>query len=164
MSAIPPRNDSQNASLEAFSTTTLLGGAAEVQQGTVLVIEDEASVRRWACRALSEAGYQVMEAEDGEAGLRMVHQYAGQIDLVLTDVEMPKLDGVSVAREIAAKHPGIGVVCMSGGFEATTFQSRSNLPLLPFLAKPFTADALAETAAATIARFRFGRQQVLQNA
>lgn len=121
---------------------------------TVLVIEDDEGVRHLIRRTLEAVGYKVLEAEDGEEGLRMVELHAATIDLVLTDIEMPRLDGISVARTLAAKHPRIRVVCMSGRLEDTAFQERIGLPAPPFLAKPFSFDDLARIASETLAPAR----------
>ena len=121
--------------------------------GTVLVIEDDPGVRHLARRTLEAVGYQVLEAEDGVEGLRLVEQHSARLDLVVTDIEMPRLDGISVARELAARHPHIGVVCMSGRLSGTAFQERVGLPLPPFLVKPFSFADLTRTSSETIARF-----------
>jgi DNA-binding NtrC family response regulator len=126
----------------------------ELVRGNVLVIEDDEMVRHLARRTLELDGYQVLEARDGEEGLRMMEEHPGEIDLVLTDIEMPKLDGMTVARVIAAMRPRTAVVCMSGRLPEAAFQARIGLPQPPFLAKPFTFEDLSRTTSETLARFR----------
>ena len=150
----PPRYPDQNPrSIGQANGATLSGVAVEGRQGTILVIEDDPGVRHLARRTLEAAGYHVLVAEDGEEGLKLVEEHP-QIDLVVTDIEMPKLDGISVARELAAKHPRIAVICMSGRLPETTFQQRIGLPLPPFLAKPFTVDDLTRTTSESLARYQ----------
>ena len=66
-------------------------GASLVTNGTILVVEDDAAVRKILARSLLSYGFQVLEAEDGELGYELAVQYAAQLDLVITDVVMPKL-------------------------------------------------------------------------
>jgi two-component system cell cycle sensor histidine kinase/response regulator CckA len=126
----------------------------EAVSAMVLVIEDDPGVRHLARRTLEAVGYQVLEAEDGIEGLRLVEEHASQLSVVVTDIEMPRLDGISVARTLAMKYPHIGVICMSGRLTETTFQAAISRPLPPFLAKPFSMDDLARTTFETIARFQ----------
>lgn len=149
---LSPENSDRNPSVDV-SGATPNGVEAGARQDTVLVIEDEPGVRHLARRMLEAVGYQVLEAEDGVDGLRLVEQHSIEIDLILTDIEMPRLDGISVAREVAAKYPRIGVVCMSGRLPEDSFQQRIGLPLPPFLVKPFSGDDLTRTTSETIARF-----------
>ena len=151
----PSRTTDQNSIGPAHNGSNGVGSGA--QPGTVLIIEDDPGVRHLARRTLEAVGYLVLEAEDGVEGLRLVKEHSSHLNLVVTDIEMPRLDGISVARELAAKHPHIGVVCMSGRLPETTFQARIGLPLPPFLAKPFTFDDLTRTTSETIARFQEDR-------
>ena len=153
MFEILPRNSDRNP-LSTGSNATLNRVASGGRRETVLIIEDDPGVRHLARRTLEAVGYQVLEAADGLDGLRLVEQHSSEIDLVLTDIEMPRLDGISVARQIAAKYPRIGVVCMSGRVPEDSFQERYGLALPPFLAKPFSFDDLTRTTSETIARFQ----------
>ena len=87
-------------------------------------------------------------------GLRLVEEHASQLNLVVTDLEMPRLDGIGVARALAANYPHIGVVCMSGRVSEAMFLADPIRPLPPFLAKPFTFEDLTRTTRETIARFQ----------
>ena len=153
MSDHSPRSD-----LSPVPTRLSNGGRNGVRPtggfGTILVIEDDPGVRHLARRTLEAAGYQVLEAEDGVEGLRLVEEHSGRLDLVVTDIEVPRLDGISVARTMAAKYPHIGVVCMSGRVSETMFLADPIRPLPPFLAKPFTFEDLTRTTSETIARFQ----------
>ena len=158
---LPPRNIGASRVAPAPSQAYLNG--VEAPSGTVLVIEDDPGVRHLSRRTLEAVGYLVLEAEDGIEGLRLVEEHASQLRLVVTDIEMPRLDGISVARTLAAKYPHIGVICMSGRLDETTFESAISRPRPPFLAKPFSVDDLARTTFETIARFeRQGSSQESQ--
>jgi CheY-like chemotaxis protein len=125
---------------------------AAAQPFTILVIEDDAAVRTLVRRTLLLEGYRVLEAADGELGLRVIQTHSGGLDLVLTDIDMPKIDGITVAEVLAALRPLLGVICMSGTVGHALFADRLGLRRQPFLAKPFTPDDLALMAADTLAR------------
>jgi CheY-like chemotaxis protein len=148
----PPRTTDPSTITPALSKA--FRNRVGATSGLVLVIEDDPGVRHLTRRTLEAEGYQVLEAEDGVEGLRLVEEHANQLSLVVTDIEMPRLDGISVARTLAMKYPHIGVICMSGRLTETTFHAAISRPLPPFLAKPFSVDDLARTTSETIARFQ----------
>jgi CheY-like chemotaxis protein len=82
--------------------------------GTVLIVEDDDAVRAVTRRALARFGYTVLIAAGGEEALRVAREHAGKIDLLLTDVMMPGMNGVEVAARISEISPGIRVFYMSG--------------------------------------------------
>ena len=81
---------------------------------TILVLEDEARVRKLVCEVLTGRGYKVLEAVRGEQAVRLAAEHAGQIDLLLTDVVMPEMSGPQVLEQIRVKHPMLKVLFMSG--------------------------------------------------
>ncbi len=101
---------------------------------------------------LAHEGYVVLEAPDGEAGLRLIQHHEGRLDLVLTDIDMPKIDGITVAEVLSALRPLLGVIGMSGGLNATIFQENLGLRPQSFLTKPFTSQALAQKIGQALAR------------
>ncbi len=111
-------------------------------QQTVLLVEDEAIVRRTARRVLARAGYSVFEAGDGEAALELAQRHEGTIDAVVTDLSMPGLDGRTLVDRLHARWPELAVVLMSG----FTRDQRVDLVELgahaEFLNKPFTPKTL----------------------
>ncbi len=110
---------------------------------TILVVEDEESVRRLVKALLERLGYSVLEARDGEDALAIWREQSRRIDLVVTDVVMPRLDGPSFIAQIRATHPATRVIYLSGYADETTIR-RQELDLgTPFLQKPFTSGALA---------------------
>jgi len=110
-------------------------------QGTILVAEDGAPLRQFLVRALAEAGYDVLAAGDGAEALRVAGCYQGAIHVLVTDMDMPRLDGAGLAASIRRFHPAIGVVIMSGGLGRGTPAPVAGARLLD---KPFTVRALFE--------------------
>jgi CheY-like chemotaxis protein len=102
-------------------------------------------VRRLARRVLESRGYAIVEAADGEAGLRACEAHGGSIDLVVTDVVMPRLSGPDMVRRLRAVYPAVRVLYVSAYADATLARNGPLDPEAAFLAKPFTADRLAET-------------------
>jgi DNA-binding response OmpR family regulator len=80
----------------------------------ILVAEDDEAVRELIIRALSEDGHELTAAADGAAALIALGRNCGQFDLLLTDVKMPKVDGISLALESGRLHPDIAVMLMTG--------------------------------------------------
>ncbi len=112
--------------------------------GTVLVVEDEDMVRAVAERALSRQGYKVLTANDGEQGLEVLAS-GEKIDLLISDVVMPNMDGPSMVARARDTHPDLPVLFMSGYAEE---QLRKSIDLanVAFLPKPFSVSQLAEAA------------------
>jgi two-component system cell cycle sensor histidine kinase/response regulator CckA len=111
--------------------------------GTVLVVEDEVMVRAVAERALTRHGYTVLSAENGEAALEIL-QREGRVDLVISDVVMPTMDGPTTVRAARKLQPDVPVLFMSGYAEEQLRKS-IDIPNVSFLAKPFSVQQLAET-------------------
>ena len=109
---------------------------------TVLVVEDEDAVRIGIRRLLQDEGYTVLEASNGAKALQLLDEMeAGAVDLVLTDLRMPVMDGRELAAALARRHPSLPIVFMSG-FTAQLMDLRLVSPHLAFLAKPFRNDDL----------------------
>jgi two-component system, cell cycle sensor histidine kinase and response regulator CckA len=81
---------------------------------TILVVEDEPAVRQLVTAALERAGYRVLEARDGEKAVSLFDANAADIDLLLTDLRMPQMDGAELARRLRARAPQLKVICVSG--------------------------------------------------
>ena len=110
---------------------------------TVLVVEDDPLVRRVTARALRELGYQVLEAVDGEEALEVARGDGRAVDLLLTDVVMPRLSGRELARRLQAESPRVKVLFASGYTDDTVLRHGIQAEELDFLAKPFTVEGLA---------------------
>ena len=112
---------------------------------TLLLVEDDTPIRRLTSRALTSAGYEVLEACNGREALQVYEESGGVIDLLLTDVVMPELDGQELAQRLRATNPDIPVLFMSGYPETLSDLELSDDSRSTFLPKPCsTADLLAE--------------------
>ena len=109
----------------------------------ILVVDDEAMVRRFAARILTEGGYAVVEAGDGAEALDLVIRESLQLDLVLTDVMMPRLSGVELLEHLSVVAPSLPVVLMSG-FSAGDLTTRGISVPCGLLSKPFPPDRLLD--------------------
>jgi two-component system cell cycle sensor histidine kinase/response regulator CckA len=106
---------------------------------TVLIVDDDAIVRRVIQGHLSDAGYRIFEAEDGREALEVLER-VGSVDLIITDVVMPRLDGPGFVEELLQRRPSQPVLFVSA-YPAERTLGRDR-PSQPFLAKPFTRDQL----------------------
>jgi two-component system, cell cycle sensor histidine kinase and response regulator CckA len=113
--------------------------------GTVLLVEDEDPVRLFSSRALKNKGYKVIEAESAERALEILHDGAEKIDLVITDVVMPKMDGPTLIKQVRELYPerALKVIFMSGYTEDNFRQRLGDDVDIHFLPKPFSLKQLA---------------------
>ncbi len=109
---------------------------------TVLVVEDEESVRAFACRVLRNRGYKVLEAADGMDAFRIAEQYDNEIHLVLSDVVMPGMGGKALVSRMKRIRPGIKALFVSGYTDNAIVHHGILDSDTAFLQKPFTVDAL----------------------
>lgn len=114
--------------------------------GTVLLVEDEDAVRLFGARALRNKGYKVVEAKTGDAALDIVRDMGTEIDLMITDVVMPQMDGTTLIREARKLFPEMKIVCISGYAEEQFRQNLEGFENVHFLPKPFSLDQLAAKA------------------
>jgi two-component system cell cycle sensor histidine kinase/response regulator CckA len=111
---------------------------------TVLLVEDEESVRELVRLTLASRGYQVLEAENGESGLRIAESFKEHIDILITDVVMPGIGGRELARKLLLLRPAISVLYLSGYTEDAVVTRGALGPRTAFLQKPFTLQNLAK--------------------
>ncbi len=111
-------------------------------QGVVLLIEDETPVRAFAARALKMRGYEVLEAASGEDALDILADPELAIDVIVSDVVMPGMDGPSTVREARKLRPDVKVVFVSGYAEDAMKRSMEGVGACHFLAKPFSLNEL----------------------
>ena len=112
-------------------------------KGKILLVEDEEAVRMFAARALRNKGYTVLEADCGEAALAHFNEQKGEIDLLVSDVVMPQMDGPTLIREVRKQRPDLKVIFISGYAEEAfrrNLDPDSEFELLP---KPFSLKQLA---------------------
>ncbi|MDA3857335.1 MAG: response regulator, partial [Roseovarius sp.] len=107
--------------------------------------EDEAPVRAFASRALQLRGFTVLEAESAEDALEILTDEALKVDVFVTDVVMPGIDGPSWVQTALKKRPNVKVVFMSGYAEETFGDAQAKIPNSVFLPKPFSLNELTET-------------------
>ena len=104
---------------------------------TILLVEDEPSVRQLFTLALTRAGYRVYEARNGQEALKMFDQFGDSIDLLLTDLRMPYMGGVELAQHLRARRKTLKLIAISGYSNPTEQDLNAD-----FLAKPFSRDDL----------------------
>jgi two-component system cell cycle sensor histidine kinase/response regulator CckA len=118
---------------------------AKHRDGVILLVEDEAPVRAFASRALRLRGYTVLEADSAEAALKTLEDESLNIDVFVTDVVMPGMDGPSWVREALKERPGVRVVFVSGYAEDSFGETQMKIPNSVFLPKPFSLSDLTDT-------------------
>ena len=112
--------------------------------GRILFVEDESAVRTIAAKLLRQRGYEVIEAEDGEQALELAEEWAGQIDMLISDVIMPGLDGPSLLKK-ARRYLGDAPVMFISGYAESDFSDLLQDEVgVSFLPKPLDIKTLAE--------------------
>jgi two-component system cell cycle sensor histidine kinase/response regulator CckA len=120
-------------------------------QGTILLVEDEEGLRALNARGLASRGYTVLQAGNGLEAIEVLEKSSGRVDLVVSDVVMPEMDGPTLLRELRRRSPDLKVIFVSG-YAEDAFQK--HLPAhgkFDFLAKPFTLKQLVEKVKETMA-------------
>jgi CheY-like chemotaxis protein len=110
---------------------------------TILVVEDGSAVRNLVCVMLVQNGYRVLEARDGQHALRVCETHIEMIQLVLTDLVMPNMQGADLAERLRRARPDLRIVLMSGYTDEPAVQ-RLGRDSVAFLPKPFTSAELVE--------------------
>ncbi|HKM46038.1 MAG TPA: PAS domain S-box protein [Terriglobales bacterium] len=136
---LPRVEDSAEATSPAKSPPNEAGGCE-----TVLLVEDEESVRELVRVTLASRGYKVLEAEDGERGLQIAESCKEHIHILITDVVMPGIGGRELAKKLLLLRPGISVLYLSGYTEDAVVAPGALGPGTGFLQKPFTLQNLAK--------------------
>lgn len=108
----------------------------------VLLAEDDVLVRNMVRHILESAGFRVLAAADGMEALTLSRQFTGRIDVLLTDHDMPHMDGIALVEHIKPERPAIPVLMMSGRLSNPPKIHNIEVKLLP---KPFSAAALVQT-------------------
>ena len=117
------------------------------RQPVILVADDEVMIRDLVTVLMQQDGYYVLSAADGREGLELSHQYLGSIDLLITDVQMPRLSGTDLSAQLAKERPGIKVLMMSGADMTEIVRQNATLQFLP---KPFDGQTLRARVRATV--------------
>lgn len=114
-------------------------------KGTILLVEDEDAVRAFASRALKARGYEVLEADCGEAALELMRERGRSVDLVVSDVVMPGIDGPTLTRQLKDEFGPVKVILISGYAEDAIRKNLETEQDVEFLPKPFSLKELAQT-------------------
>lgn len=109
----------------------------------ILVVDDEPAIRRFAARILLGEGYVVHEAGDGAEALAFITAVGAAVDVVVSDIVMPRLNGVELIQALATTHPTLPVILMTG-YGAGALAERGIAAPCAVLAKPFAAERLVE--------------------
>ena len=144
---VPAEGEVPASEAQAAAEITDLTGTA-----SILLVEDEEAVRAFAARALTSRGYKVSEAASGIEALEVMKELDNDIDLVVSDVVMPELDGPSLLRELRKTRPDLKIIFVSGYAEDAF---RKNLPegeKFHFLPKPFSLKQLAVAVKETLGK------------
>jgi two-component system cell cycle sensor histidine kinase/response regulator CckA len=119
-------------------------------RGTVLLVEDEDAVRSFAARALGQRGYHVLQATTGVEALEVFNNHQGEVDLVVSDVVMPEMDGPTMFEKLRRQRPDLKVIFISGYAEDAFRQHLAENEDFMFLQKPFDLKELAAAVKAAL--------------
>ena len=120
-------------------------------RGTILLVEDEEGLRGLNARGLASRGYTVLEAGNGVEALAVLDGRGGEVDLVVSDVVMPEMDGPTLLKEMRSRNPDVKIIFVSGYAEDAFEKSLPEGVQFSFLAKPFTLKQLVAAVKETIA-------------
>ncbi|MBV9240032.1 MAG: response regulator [Xanthobacteraceae bacterium] len=148
------------ASIKPTATESRPARAADdTGQGTILLVEDEEGLRGLNARGLKSRGYNVLEAGNGLEAIELIDGHDGSIDLVVSDVVMPEMDGPALLKELRKRSPDLKIIFVSGYAEEAFAKSLPDGGQFEFLAKPFTLKQLIAKVKDTMAQ---GAQARLQ--
>jgi two-component system cell cycle sensor histidine kinase/response regulator CckA len=119
--------------------------------GTILLVEDEEGLRALNARGLASRGYTVLEAGNGVEAMELLEKQGGHVDLVVSDVVMPEMDGPTLLKELRKRDPGVKIIFVSGYAEDAFEKSMPEEDRPNFLAKPFTLKQLVAIVKETMA-------------
>ena len=118
------------------------------EERAVLLVEDQATVRRFAARVLERAGYRVLQAADGREALALIDRNDA-IALVLTDIDLPDQSGYALARAVRTKRPGVRILYATGSPPGYGVEE-ADRPAAPVLSKPYDSRALTDAVAGVL--------------
>jgi len=118
------------------------GSPATILPATILIVEDEEDVRELTRDVLEMNGFTVLESLDPADAIRIAETHPGSIDLLITDVVMPRMSGPELARRLRATRPALRVLCMSGYPESAERGPDGSAAWTGWLQKPFNPDGL----------------------
>jgi len=142
-----PSSQDANAGAAEKEEAPIDGGKNEL----VLVVDDEAPIREALVRTLTANGYRAYTAEDGSDALALYFQRRSEISLVITDIAMAQMDGVSLVRSLRKLDPNVKVIASSGHFQKENMVVLEGLGVKTFLDKPYTAEKLLRAVSTALA-------------
>ena len=128
-----------NNQVHPSSAVLQADGLSPINPMVIMLVEDDVQIRYFMWKLVKTEGFTVLASGNGEFALKASRDYSGPIDLLLTDMDMPRTSGLELYRNILAERPGIRALVMSGDLQASD-QALANG--LPFLQKPFTPTVL----------------------
>ena len=128
--------------MEKAATAAPAGPSAKQPRQIVLVVDDEEGLRTLVCRTLRAEGYGTLEAGHGAEALELIEKAVEPVDLVVTDVVMPGMDGRELGRRLAQRWPTLPILYISAYDVNDIFRRGSPRSSAPFLQKPFPAEGL----------------------
>ncbi len=108
----------------------------------ILIVEDDESVRAFTARAIAAGGHEVETAEDGDVGLESIRSADGGYDLILSDIRMPAMDGIEMAKRAASEFPGLRILLMTGYAEQRERAADLANIIIDVVPKPFTLNEI----------------------
>ncbi len=137
--------------LEAADQVKRAASADLTGEGTILLVEDEEGLRALNARGLTSRGYTVLEAGNGVEAIDVLEKSDGRVDLVVSDVVMPEMDGPTLARELRSRNPSLKIIFVSGYAEDAFQKHLPEHGQFAFLPKPFTLKQLVAAVKETLA-------------
>ena len=121
--------------------------ATEIKIGgneTILIVEDETNVREFAREALQNSGYKILEAKNGLEALEVLKDKAKEIDLIISDVVMPKMGGQELSEEVQKRYPDMKIIMMSGYTDSQIIRTGAESHSVNFIYKPFSIKTISK--------------------
>lgn len=141
---LPVHHETEKTEPQASSSEEAIDKPSDLTGvGTILLVEDEDAVRVFSARALRNKGYKVLEARNGEEALEVIEREGSSIELMVSDVVMPQMDGPTLFQKVKEKWPKLAVIFISGYAEDKFRDQLKSGEVVHFLGKPFTLKQLA---------------------
>jgi two-component system cell cycle sensor histidine kinase/response regulator CckA len=135
--------DLEKAAVEATATERAASAATDLTgHGIILLVEDEDGLRALNARGLASRGYTVLQAANGVEAIEVLEEHDGQVDLVVSDVVMPEMDGPTLLKELRQRKPELKIIFVSGYAEDAFEKNLPERGQFAFLPKPFTLKQL----------------------
>jgi two-component system, cell cycle sensor histidine kinase and response regulator CckA len=141
--ALPP-SENEATTRKAGDATPSASGRENEMLATILIVEDEAALRELIQQYLRKRNFEVLAAKDGSDGVEVFRQHAKKIQLVISDLAMPGMDGLECMERILAWEPSVRFLFMSGFPEQIVEKHRASFERCEFLPKPFRLDQLLD--------------------